>query len=63
MAFFKRNKDVVRNNLVTKSYSFQKDDVTLTFSLHVDNKRSLTVFEEILIEALAEVREDLEKHA
>jgi hypothetical protein len=55
------NRKMRRDHVVTKSFSYSKDDVTLAFSLRVDNKSQLKAFEELLVEALAEVREEIKK--
>lgn len=54
-------KKVVRDHSITKAFNYQKDGVTLAFNLRVDNKSQLKPFEELLVEALAEVREEIEK--
>ncbi len=54
-------KKIEVNHSVTKSFSFQKNGVALAFNLRVDTKDQLKTFEELLVEALAEVRSDIEK--
>lgn len=54
-------KKVVHDHSVTKSFKYEKDGVTLVFGLRVDIKSQLKAFEELLVEALAEVREEITK--
>lgn len=49
------------DNAVTKAFSYKKDGVTLAFALRTDTKNQLVIFEELLVAALEEVREDLKK--
>jgi ribosomal protein L25 (general stress protein Ctc) len=46
---------------VIKSYSYTLEDITLTFSLNVEDTEKLVLFRSILDLALAEVEADIEK--
>jgi len=55
------SKKVTQNHSVTKAFNYEKDGITLAFSLRIDEKKGLKAFEELLVEALAEVREEIKK--
>jgi hypothetical protein len=46
---------------VIKSYSYTLEDITLTFSLNVEDTEKLVRFRNLLDLALAEVEADIEK--
>jgi hypothetical protein len=50
------------NHSVTKAYSFKKGDIGLTFNLRVDKKTELLAFENLLVDALDEVRSDITEY-
>ena len=55
------SKKVTHDHSVTKAFSYEKDGITLAFSLRIDEKKGLKAFEELLVEALEEVREEIAK--
>lgn len=54
-------KKVKREHATTKAFNYEKDGVTLAFTLRVDTKTQLQTFEELLVEALTEVRDEITK--
>ena len=52
---------VTHDHAVTKAFNYEKDGITLSSSLRIDEKKGLKAFEELLVEAIAEVREEIEK--
>lgn len=55
------SKKVTHDHKVTKAFNYEKDGITLSFSLRIDEKKGLKAFEELLVEAIAEVREEIMK--
>lgn len=50
-----------KEHSVTKLFSYSKNGVSLSFNLRLDKKSEMKAFEELLVEALAEVQEEIEK--
>ena len=50
-----------REHAVSKLFSYKKGECNLSFTLRIDKKDEMKDFEELLIEALAEVREEIAK--
>jgi small-conductance mechanosensitive channel len=53
---------LTRDYVVNKTFSYKKRDITLNFTLRIDKKQDLQDFEELLVAALAEIREEIQKH-
>lgn len=60
MSLFNK-KNLISNNTTSKNFSYAKDKVSLNFNLRTDIKQELKIFKELLIKALDDVSEELER--
>lgn len=54
MTFFK-NRKIETQHQINKTYNYQKNSVTLRFTLDIENKRAIADFIELLKEATEEL--------
>lgn len=50
-----------KDHAENKTFSYSKDGVTLNFTLRIDIKKQLVAFEEMLVEAIKDVKEQIGK--
>jgi len=61
MSINKKLNELVKSNYkMIKEYSYEKNGVQLNFNLNIKDKASLQNFLDILLEASAEVKKDIE---
>lgn len=58
----KNLEQIVKTSIVTRTFKYVKDDCTLNFTLRIDVKSELAVYELLLEQALIDVKEELAKH-
>lgn len=62
MGIFNNKKHAVRTDHKTvRQFSYRKNNVSLAFSLRIDIKEDLKDFRELLVEALKEVDQEIER--
>ncbi len=54
-------KTLLTNNTTSKNFSYTKGEVSLNFSLRTDIKQGLKNFKELLIKALEDITEEIER--
>lgn len=56
-------KRIIREEHVTRrEFAYTKDDVSLKFTLRVDNPKELRIFKELMQKAIEDIDEELQKH-
>lgn len=56
------SKNTLQKNTITKKeFSYQKDTVSLNFTLNIENRDELSNFKECLIEAIKDIEETMAK--
>ena len=58
---YKGNKEIKTNSTTNRNFSYQKGEVSLSFSLRTDIKNQLKDFLELLNVALLEVKKEIQK--
>ena len=61
MGLFKRPQPIIAEHKTSRDFSYSKDNINLNFKLRVDIKKEMEIFKELLIKAIADIDEELNK--